>query len=278
MDEQTSMPTVEDIRAAFGLADEPEGSEESSTEATPTEVQSETSAEIETDETPTEGADETGTAEEGLGQGDQNTQEQAAQRLTEQQQQESTKANQAFARMRVENTQMQKTLGMMAQVLNVDPNQPIDQLSSALQNQAMAAIAKANNMDPAILQRLNQLEAINAEYTKVRMESEITSSLRTISEKYGATENDLQTFVGTLVQEGYDISAQGSDLETEFVKRHFSKILKNEVDKAIQAEQNRATKGGGASKPSAKQGKEQDIDDKTINTVTELEEFFSNLK
>lgn len=276
MDEQTSMPTVEDIRAAFGLVDEPEGGEESSTEVTPTEVQSETSEEIETDKTPAEGADETGTTEEGLGQEGQDTQEPAAQGLMEQQ--ESTKANQAFARMRVENTQMQKTLGMMAQVLGVDPSQPIDQLSSALQNQAMAAIAKANNMDPAILQRLNQLEAINAEYTKIRMESEVTSSLRTISEKYGATEDDLQAFVGTLVQEGYDISARGADLETEFVKKNFPKILKNEVDKAIQAEQNRATKGGDASKPSAKQGKEQDTDKKTINTVTELEEFFSNLK
>lgn len=269
--ENENMPTVEDMQAAFGIepTGESESSENQNTEAPPAAERSEQAAVENSDENAqAEGA------EEGSEEPDQEQQQPEPQVNVNLQ-----KQNQAFARMRTENAQMLKTITAMAQVLGVNPNQSIDQLSAQLQAQAMGAIAKANNMDPAILQRLDQLEAINAEYTRVKLENEVTTTLNNIGSKYGATEADLVEFVQTLIDDGYDVAAPGADLESEFIKRNFAAINQRSIDKAIQAEQNRSVKGSGASKPLNKQGQEDNSETHDINTVEDLDKFFSeNLK
>lgn len=265
------MPTVEDVQAAFGIepTGESESSEDQVTEGTPSaDVSEEADVNESDDNSSAEGAGESSQEP------DQEQQQFEAQNNFNQQ-----KQNQAFARMRTENAQMQKAMAMMAQVLGVNPNQPMDQLAAQLQSQAMGAIAKANNMDPAILQRLDQLEAINAEYTRVKLENEVTNTLNNIGAKYGATEDDLVAFVETLIEDGYDVAAPGADIESEFIKRNFSAINQRSIDKAIQAEQHRSAKGSGASKPLNKQGQEDNSETHDINTVEDLDKFFSdNLK
>ena len=137
------------------------------------------------------------------------------------------------------------------------------------------AIAKANNMDPAILNRLDQLEAINAEYTRNKLAQEVEGSLLNIQSKYGASEGDLEAFVNELLEEGYDVSKSGSNLELEFLRRNFDKIKAREIDNAVRAEQERSAKASGASKPANKQGQEDNTTEHEINTVEDLNNFFN---
>lgn len=263
--------TVEDMQRAFGI--EPEV-DDTPADTPDTEEVTDTSNEQNeptSEESGTEAETKTDTKEEPVKEQEKPPTQQPPTVDPNQQ-----KTNQAFARMRVENAQMQKTMNLMAQVLGVNPNMPIDQLTAELQNRSMNAIAKANNMDPAILQRLDHLEAINAEYTKSQLEKTVMTAVDTIKTKYGATEQDLVAFINELSSEGYDISKPGSDLEQEFLRRNFSKILENKVNAAVAAEQERAAKGKGASKPDTKQGQNDNSDPSEIKTVDDLTQFLTD--
>lgn len=266
MNEFESTPTLEGLQAAFGItADTPTSTEEPESQGT---------------ETVPEAAPESTAPED---QGSENPQAEVEQ-PTEQptpsqqfQQNRQQQANQAFARMRTENAAMLKSLQTTAQILGINPNLPPDQLSNAIQEQANAAIARKNNMDPAILNRLNELEAINARYQQAELEKQLMKSLDDIKTQFGATDDDLTVFVQTLDKEGYDPMKSGADLTNEFIKRNFNTIIKNKVDMAVRAEQERASKASGASKPSSKQGQEDNTEPKKVETQADFDDFMNSL-
>lgn len=248
MDENFT-PSVNDMAAAFGVSDEPEQAPaESSAEGNPP-------------------AQETSEPEA--------AQQPEEQSVIEPQPKFDNKQNAAFARMRTENSQMQKTLSMLAQALGLDPKLSQDQLVAQLQNQATNSIAKQNNIDPEILRRLDHLEAINTEYNRIKAAQKAEQSLNLIKEKYKATDDDLGAFVQDLATSGFDVALPESDLEQEFIRRNFDRIVQMKVDEAVKAEQERASKAGGASKPSPKQGQTDNSEPHSINTISELEEALS---
>lgn len=253
-------PTVDEMKEAFGIDIEDSDTDETTEETTP-EVD-------ESDSTPEETNTDTDVTES------ETEPEQEAKAPV----QNNDKQNRAFASMRAENANLKKTMAMMAQVLGVDTKLPPDQLANQLQTQARNAIAKQQNMDPAILERLDKLEAINAEYTQMKAQTKIQSELDSIKESFNATDDDLRAFVEELVGEGYDVSVPGASLKTEFISRNFDKIIKANVDAAVAAEQARAKKAGGASNPDGKQGQESQEEEHEINTISELENFLNKFK
>lgn len=261
--EMNSMPSIEDFRAAFGMED----SEPAEPETTP--VEDETQPET----TPPSEAGPENQSEE---QSPPEQEQQSGQQPTEQPQarQEQAKQNQAFARMRTENAEMRKTLNMMAEILGVDARLPTNEMSAILQKQARSALAKKNNIDPQILERLDHLEAINAEYTQMQLQQKATTAFQNIQNNYGATDADLTAFVDDLMREGFDLSDPKADLEVEFIRRNFAAIQKRAIDQAVAAEQERATKAGGASRPAKKQGQEDNSEHGDITTLDALNKFF----
>lgn len=256
-------PTVEDMLSAFGI--EP-------AEDTPTEDQTD-EPEVQQSEEPQE---ETPTDNE-LG-NDEAEQEYAPENPTQQPRQatkaEVSKQNQAFARMRSENAQLQKTLQQIADLLGLDSKAPLDRLIPQVQVQTRNALAKKNGMDPEIMARLDALESEHQELERIRSEQRIKYSIEHIQKNFGATDDDLKAFVGTLIEEGYDATNPNNDLVSEFVKRNWGTIMDRKVKEAVSNEQKRSANGSGASKPDTKKGQEKDTEAHDINTVHDLEDFF----
>lgn len=179
--------------------------------------------------------------------------------------------------MRTENAQYHKALSEVAQVLGIDPKLPTDQLAAQLGVQARAAMARKQGIDPQIAERLDQLEQVNARYQQIQMQQKAQTAFMAIQEKYKATPDDVNAFVDSLISDSVDITNPYFDLETEFVKRNFDKIVSMKIDEAVAAEQERATKAGGASKPDGKQGQDDKRDHKEIKSVSDLDEYLTNL-
>lgn len=261
--DSNNFPSVEDMQAAFGIAPEAETDTEANQDSSESVEEPEVN---ETDTTESESSEGT----EGAGDDAQQTTPEQTETISK----ADNKQNQAFARMRTENAQMHKTMVMMAQILGIDPKMPADQLSAQLEAQTRNALARKNNMDPQILERLDHLEQINAEYTRMQNQNKIQTSLRNIQEKFKATDDDLKAFINDLVSENFDATAENADLEHEFISRNFEKILKNRVDAAVKEEQERSAKAAGASKPDSKTGKDRRVENHEINSIAELESFF----
>lgn len=263
--DENSTPTMEDLRAAFGLTEE-------AAEDTPADVPAEAPAESESAEAPAESAE--APAESAEAQQTESPNAGAAEQFRKNNQQQ---AQYAFAKMRTENAAMAKSMQATAQILGLDPRMPVEKLAVEIQKAANNAIAKKQNVDPAIYNRLTELEEINARYQRAEVEKNIMQSLDTIKKRFGATDDDLTVFVQTLDSEGYNPFVPGANLVNEFIQRNFDTILNNRVNAAIQEEQARAAKAGGASKPSAKQGQEDSSEPKEIKTQAEFDSFMDSL-
>lgn len=271
--ENNEMPSAEDIMAAFGITDTdtstdvenpPEGNESADTSVNTA------------DTNEPDSSSETNTADAEGGASNQNTQEHQEQQVQTKANTDTVKQNQAFARMRSENAQMQKALSQMAEVLGLDPKMPMDQLTLQMQSQARNALAKKQGIDPAIAERLDNLEQINAEYTKIKVQQHMMNSMDVIRNKFGATEDDLKAFVNDLIRDGYQ-PTESSDFVNEFISRNFDAILKKHVDAAVSAEQARAAKAGGASNPGKAQGQSKQAEQSDVKSVQDLEQFLNNL-
>lgn len=258
--------TPEDFAAAFGLVDEPstDPPQDPPAQDPPVDDPPQEPSDNNEPSEPLEGGDN------GSNNQDPPAQDPVAQRRANQ-------ANQAFARMRTDNAAMLKTLQQTANILGIDPKLPPDQLSRLIQQKATEAQARRNNVDPEIMKRLNQLEDVNARYQAQEREKMLSNDFRTIKTKFGATDEDLMAFAQALDGENYDPFAPGANnLITEFISRNFDKIIQDKIDAAVRAEQERATKGSGASAPAQKQGQENKEEQK-ISTQADFDAFMNNL-
>ena len=246
-------PTIEGLQAAFGITQEDSSVPEALDEEKPTEEQ---------------------------------PQEEPAEPQQEAPQVESPPAspepspsfNKELEQFKAQNEELMKGLKATAQVLGINPNLRPDQLSAAIQQQANIAIAKANNMDPAILQRLNQLEAINAKYQAAENEKILSAQMNDLMSNYGVTKDELQSFVNTLEKEQYDPFAPGNSVVTEYLKRNFKTMQDKAVKAAVLAEQQRSAKGSNASQPTKASGQNADASlEKPIETQSAFDDWMNSL-
>ena len=258
---------INEFRDMFGISDdstEPEETTEETTETTEATTETETGSGSETTETTennnssgveTPAANKSGAAPD------------------------DTKSAKAFARMRTENAAMQKTLNKLAQALGLEGKLPADQAYEIMDKRLNEVLAKKNNIDPAIYARLERLESDSQELNRLRAERVITEGISNIQKKYNATEDDMSEFISGLIQKNYDVMAPGADLENEFIRQNFQKIMENKVKEAVQKEQKRAASASEASKPATKQGQsESSTEPSEINSMADFEKFLNSLK
>lgn len=258
--DSSNMPTVEDFQEMFGLtSEEPETSE--TPEATNPEGETSEEPSVETPPDNNDSAPETPPEE--------------PKAETTVRPDPTQKQNQAFAKMRSENSMMAKTITQMAEILGLDTKQPLNVLASQVQQAQTNALAQKRGVDPQIMQRLESLEADHAELTRMKAEQAASKSIANIKSKFGATDDDITSFISNLINDNYDLTAPGANLETEFISRNFEKIMEKRVADAVAAEQARSAKASGASIPSNKQGQEKHVETHAINSVSELDEFLA---
>ena len=267
---EDNTPTLEEIRSAFGLVEDTDGAEDSDNNTeTPDGADTPDGSDENNTDTPDENEGSDGNEDtEGKG-------EAPEEKSTQKHKDSTQKQNQAFAKLRTDNAQMQKTLSAMASILGIDPKLPAEQLNEQLQAQARNALAKKNGMPPEFLQRLEYLEDINNRYQQSQLELKANNAFAQIKEKFGATDDDLKAFVAELTEDNFDLNT--GDLVTEFISRNFDNIVNAKVEAAIQAEQKRHSEAGDASKPNGKQGQKKEESSMEINSVADLNKLLDNL-
>lgn len=190
------------------------------------------------------------------------------------------KANQAFAEMRVKNKQMAATIGKLAEALGFNPNSTEEELLAGINDILTQQQAQQQQVPVEILQRLNELEAVNNAYRQDQMRAQAQRGLSALRDKYAIEQDDMVAFVEDLNNAGLNpLYNPNVNLEAEFLSRNFEKIISKKVEAAVQEEQARAAKAQEhSSTPSKTSGAaKQDAPKEQINTVKALDAFFRDV-
>lgn len=192
---------------------------------------------------------------------------------------DKSKQNNAFAEMRVQNKKQRELLSSMSSVLGFDPTKMApEELEEALSGVITQAQAQQQHIPEEMLTRLNSLEAINQKYMQEHLHSNARNGLVLLRDKYGASQDQLETFIKGLTDDGVNPLEQDVDFETEYIKRNFSNIVESKVQEALQNETARTNKAKEhASTPGNTRGGVTDNESK-INSVQELDAAFNSFE
>lgn len=187
-----------------------------------------------------------------------------------------TKANSAFAQMRVENKKLQETIKGIAETLGLNVK---DLNNEAVVKDIQGALIKAQaaqqKVPEELLQRLHTLEQAEQSSKKDRLEQEALLGLQTLKNKFNATTNDLKQFVDDLIEEGKNPFEQSLDLVAEYKVKKFDALIEQAVQKALLEERQRAAKAGAhSSQPGTDKGATKGEPTK-VNTISDLEKFLN---
>ena len=191
------------------------------------------------------------------------------------------KAQQAFIHLRQQNQRYGNMLKNIAQMLEIDPkNLGDDQLLSALQEKVNANTAKAQNVPVELINRLQQLEERDKEYTLLTRKSAVENAFRSVQSKFSLTDEQLLQFSEDLIKAGKNPVTADIDMIAEYRNMHFDELMNDAVAKAVAAEQARAAKAASqSSTPDQSRGKSSGEDGDKITTQQQLTEWMkANIK
>lgn len=254
-------PTLDDLYAGLGI--DPD-----------TDPETEPNPEPETDPEPDGGAAGEDTNPDNGG-GNPNPNEPPAQNNKD------AKAQQAFIHLRQQNQRYGNMLKNIAQMLEIDPkNLGDDQLLSALQEKVNANTAKAQNVPVELINRLQQLEERDREYSLRTRQSAVENAFRSVQSKFSLTDEQLLQFSEELIKAGKNPVTADIDMISEYRNMHFDELMNDAVAKAVAAEQARAAKAASqSSTPDQSRGKSSGEDGDKINTQQQLTDWMkANMK
>ena len=191
-------------------------------------------------------------------------------------------ANRAFAQMRVQNKKQADALTKVLEKLGVDTslaNDP-DKILQVIGDVDTKAQAKQMNVDPAVLQRLNQLEQYIAQTNAAQRYNDAMTGFEAVKSKFSLNDTDIYTFATQLQEQGINPFEQAVDLEREYKLLNFDKVLEAERQKAIAealANQNKAA--AHSTTPSRTQSKPVEATPGAkINTMAQFDSFLMSLR
>lgn len=191
-----------------------------------------------------------------------------------------TPANRAFAELRVKTQKYEKILKSLGNLLGAqDVNDP-DAILNLVQEKVLQAQAKQQNIPVELLQKLDLLEAESQARQKDALMQQALIGFQNVKNQFGLDDKGLDAFAEELAQKGINPFAQQIDLVKVYRDFHFEDIIAKEVQKAVEAERQRALK---AAKESTTPGSTTGVGGGTtpsqIKTAAELENWFKeNIK
>lgn len=191
-----------------------------------------------------------------------------------------TPANRAFAEMRVKTQKYEKILKSLGNLLGAqDPNDP-DAILNLVQEKVLQAQAKQQNIPVELLQKLDLLEAESQERQKAALTQQALIGFQNVKNQFGLDDKGLDAFADELAQKGINPFAQQIDLVKVYRDFHFEDIIAKEVQKAVEAERQRALKAATESTtPGSTTGVGEGVTPSQIKTAAELENWFKeNIK
>lgn len=159
------------------------------------------------------------------GQNDQNDNQDAQNAGANNQQTPAVKANQAFAQMRTENTQMRRLIGGIAEVLGIDANTPQDQMYSAVQNAVIQAQAKQQNMDPAVYKKIADLEQFKEQSQRQSFTNKALIGFQAVKNQFNLSDADIDAFADQLMSDGVNPFTSDVNLMSEYKLRNFNTLI-----------------------------------------------------
>lgn len=193
---------------------------------------------------------------------------------------EPTPANKAFAEMRVKTQKYEKTLKSLGNLLGAqDVNDP-DAILNLVQEKVLQAQAKQQNIPVELLQKLDLLEAESQARQKDALTQQALIGFQNVKNQFGLDDKGLDAFADELAQKGINPFAQQIDLVRVYRDFHFQDIIAKEVQKAVEAERQRALKAATESTtPGSTTGVGEGVTPSQIKTAAELENWFKeNIK
>lgn len=187
------------------------------------------------------------------------------------------RANVAFAQMRSENTALKRLVSDIAGVLGVDPNTPQVQMQAAVQDAIIKAQAKQQNVDPAVLQKISQLEQYKEQQERQSLSNRALMGFQTVKNQFNLSETDLDSFAEQLMQAGVNPFTKEVDLVAEYKLRNFDALIAAAEERGIAKEAARKqTVAAHSSQPSTTTGASSDSEPDKIKSVSELTKWFDN--
>lgn len=187
------------------------------------------------------------------------------------------RANVAFAQMRSENTALKRLVSDIAGVLGVDPNTPQMQMQAAVQDAIIRAQAKQQNVDPAVLQKISQLEQYKEQQERQSLSNRALMGFQTVKNQFNLSDTALDSFAEQLMQDGVNPFTKEIDLVAEYKLRNFDALIAAAEERGIAKEASRKqTVAAHSSQPSTTTGASSDSEPDKIKSVSELTKWFNN--
>lgn len=208
-------------------------------------------------------------------QGTQSQQDEQQQQPDDTQKDNRMKANAAFAQMRSENTALKKLVGDIAGVLGINPDTPQAQMQHAVQEAILKAQAKQQNLDPAVLQRLNQLEQYKEDNERQSLTNKAYIGFQTVKNQFNLSDKELDSFAEQLMQSGVNPFTKDVDLVSEYKVRNFDKLIAAAEQRGAAKEAERQQHvAKHSSQPTKATGVGSNSEPDKITSTTELTSWF----
>lgn len=188
----------------------------------------------------------------------------------------TNKVNKAFAEMRVQNQQYQKTLNQLGQLLGAQDTKDPNAILDLVQTQIIQAQAKQQNVPVDLLQRLDFLENQYNQNQQQTVQQQAMLGFQNVKNQFGLNDSDLNTFADELAGQGINPFAQQVNLVDVYKNLHFDDLVQKQVEKALQAERVRALKAAqNSSTPNNATGTNGDQSQAKVTDARSLEAWFN---
>lgn len=185
------------------------------------------------------------------------------------------KSSKAFAQLRIENKQKDAEFLRLAKLAGFDVKTP-EEARAQLNLHMTKYEAKKQNVDPLVLQQLQQREAQIAEQERLQIRQEARAGFDKLKTQFNLGETELIAFAQQLQAAGINPFEQRVNLEQEYKLRNFDALIAAAREAGRQEEIARRTKAQtSATVPSGKVGGTQDTGE-SIDSVEKLRAFLES--
>lgn len=144
------------------------------------------------------------------------------------------KQNFAFQQMRQQNQQLNQLLGKLAQANGIEYSNP-KELIEKLNNNAIEAIAKTQNVPVSLLKEVEDLRRDSEAFKAMQFQNNAAAGFQAVVTNYGLDQKALEAFAIELDQAGVNPFTSHVDVLQEYKSRHFDEIMQAKIDEAVAA-------------------------------------------
>lgn len=187
--------------------------------------------------------------------------------------------NYRFAEMRTQLKAQETMLKNLGKAIGLDPNASAEEVADKVNEVLLKKQSKETGIPEDVLQRLQVLEARDANYQHAERQTKTQNAITDLIEKYNLDQESVDGFVQQLIQSGRNpMEVDGVDIEAEYIKHNFQSILDSKIDKAVNAERERIKKAANQSSSGVGSKPNEGGSDKKINSVKDLDDFFNSVE